>query len=92
MHLVGTEELNQNFCEVNYAVQRRHHLMRDISGKQAEKAVLRLECVYLFQAGKVIHTKDEALLVVEVERVAGDQQDSYLLSVFVRLQLNQDLR
>ena len=66
--------------------------MRDVSGKQAKKSVLRLECAYLLQTGQVIHTQDEALLVVEVERVAGDQQDSYLFSFFVWLQLNQDLR
>jgi len=45
----------------------------------------------LLKAGQVIQTQNEALLAVEDERVAGDQQDSYLLIDFVWFQLNQDL-
>jgi hypothetical protein len=51
MYLVCSKEINQDVCEVNYAVQRRHHLVRHVGGKQTEKVVFRLKRAYLLKAG-----------------------------------------
>ena len=51
MHLVCPKEINQDVCEVNYAVQRCHHLVRHVGGQQTEKVVFGPQRAYLLQAG-----------------------------------------
>jgi len=49
-HFVCPKELNKDVCKINYAVERSHHLVRNVGGQQTEKVVLSLQCAYLLQA------------------------------------------